>query len=99
MRDYVAPSLIGWAHAQNGETAFELVIFKLMATLLRLTQDGCHLPGDISKRIFLNKNIRISIKIWLKFVPMRSINNIPALFQIMAWRRPGDKPLSEPMMA
>ena len=29
---------------------------------------------------------------------MGSINNIPALAQIMAWRRPGDKPLSEPMM-
>ena len=29
---------------------------------------------------------------------MVSINNIPALVQIMAWRRPGDKPLSEPMM-
>ena len=26
------------------------------------------------------------------------MNNIPALVQIMAWRRPGDKPLSEPMM-
>ena len=26
------------------------------------------------------------------------INNIPALVQIMAWRRPGDKPLSEPMV-
>ena len=26
------------------------------------------------------------------------MNNIPALAQIMAWRRPGDKPLSEPMM-
>ena len=26
------------------------------------------------------------------------INNIPALVQIMAWRRPDDKPLSEPMM-
>ena len=26
------------------------------------------------------------------------INNIPSLVQIMAWRRPGDKPLSEPMM-
>ena len=25
-------------------------------------------------------------------------NNIPALVQIMAWRRPGDKPLSEPIM-
>ena len=34
----------------------------------------------------------------LKFVPKFRINEIPALVQIMAWRRPGDKPLSEPMM-
>ena len=34
----------------------------------------------------------------LKFVPKGRINNIPALVQIMAWRRPGNKPLSEPMM-
>ena len=32
-----------------------------------------------------------------KFVPMGPINNIPVLVQIMAWRRQGDKPLSEPM--
>ena len=47
---------------------------------------------------FLNENVRISIKISLKFVPKGPINNIPALVQIMAWRRSGDKPLSEPMM-
>ena len=41
---------------------------------------------------------------WMKIYEFRSlfhrdpINNIPALVQIMAWRRPGDKPLSEPMM-
>ena len=29
---------------------------------------------------------------------MGRINNIPALVQIMAWRRSGDKPLFEPMM-
>ena len=34
----------------------------------------------------------------MKFVPKGPINNIPALVQIMAWRRPGDKPLSEPIM-
>ena len=39
---------------------------------------------------------RIPIKISLKFVPDGPINNIPALFQITVWRRPGDKPLSEP---
>ena len=39
------------------------------------------------------------IKIPLKFVPKAPINNIPALFQVMARRRPGYKPLSEPIMA
>ena len=34
----------------------------------------------------------------LKFVPKVQFNNIPALLQIMAWRQPGDKPLSEPMV-
>ena len=46
----------------------------------------------------VNENDRISIKISLKFVLKDPINNIPALVQIMAWRRPGNKPLSEPMM-
>ena len=53
---------------------------------------------DIFKCIFLNKNEWILPRISLKFVPKVRINNIPALGQIMAWRRPGDKPLSEPMM-
>ena len=52
---------------------------------------------DTFKCIFLHENDRISIKISLKFVPKVPINNIPALVQIMAWRRSGDKPLSEPM--
>ena len=38
------------------------------------------------------------LKISMKFVPKGPINNIPVLVQIMACRRPGDKPLSEPMM-
>ena len=40
----------------------------------------------------------ISIKISLKFVSKGPINNNPALVQMMAWRRQGDKPLSDPMM-
>ena len=47
---------------------------------------------------FFNENVWILLKISLKFVPKGPINNIPVLVQIMAWRRPGDKPLSEPMM-
>ena len=65
---------------------------------LRLTQYGRHFPDDIFNCIFFNENVWISIKISLKFVPKGPINNIPALVQIMAWRRPGEKPLSEPMM-
>ena len=65
---------------------------------LRPRQNGRHFADDTFKPIFLNENIRISIKISLKFVPKVPINNISALVQIMAWRPPGDKPLSEPMM-
>ena len=52
----------------------------------------------LSNAFFFNENVLISIKISLKFVPKGPINNIQALVQIMAWRRPGDKPLSEAMM-
>ena len=65
---------------------------------LRPRQNGRRFADDTFKRIFLNENVRILIKISLKFVPKGQINNIPALDQIMAWRRSGDKPLSEPMM-
>ena len=57
-----------------------------------------HFADDIFKSIFFNENVWISIKLSLKFVPKGLINNIPALVPIMAWRRSGDKPLSEPMM-
>ena len=65
---------------------------------LRPRQNGRHFADDSFKCIFLNENVWIPIKISLKFVPKGPINNIPALVQIMAWRRPGDKPLSETMM-
>ena len=65
---------------------------------LRPRQNGHHFTDDIFKCIFFNENVWISLKISLKFVPNIWINHIPALVQIMAWCRPGDKPLSEPMM-
>ena len=65
---------------------------------LRLRQNGCHFPDNIFKCIFLNETVWISIKISLKFVPKVPIDNIPALVQVMAWRRIGNKPLSEPML-
>ena len=65
---------------------------------LRPRQNGRHFPVDIFKCIFLTENVWIFIKISLKFVPKGPINKIPSLVQIMAWRRWGAKPLSEPMM-
>ena len=65
---------------------------------LRPRRNGCYNADDIFKCIFLKENVLILTKISLKFVPKGPINNIPALVQIMAWRRPGDKPLSEPML-
>ena len=59
-------------------------------------ENGRHFADDTFKHIFLNENIRISIKISLKFVPKGPIDDIPALIPIMALRRPGDKPLSDP---
>ena len=46
---------------------------------LRPGQDGRHFADDTFKRIFLNENIRISVKISLKFVPKSPMDNIPAL--------------------
>ena len=77
---------------------WDMLNFLSFFNTLRPRQNGHHFPDDTFKRIFLNENIRISIKISLKFVPMGPFNNNPALVQIMAWRLSGDKPLSEAMM-
>ena len=65
---------------------------------LRPRQNGRYFADNIFKCIFLFENVWIWIKFSLKFVLKVRINNIPALVQIMAWLRIGDKPLSEPMM-
>ena len=69
-----------------------IIITSTLVNSLRPRQNGPHFADDIFKCIFLNENVSIAIKISLKFVPKGPINNIPALVQIMAWRRPGDKP-------
>ena len=51
-----------------------------------------------SNYFFLYENWDIPIKISLKFVPNGSIDNKPALVQIMAWRWTGHKPLCEPIL-
>ena len=56
------------------------------------------LADDNFKCIFLNANDRNPNQFSLKFVPRSPIDNKPVLVQVMAWRRTGDKPLSEPML-
>ena len=78
-----------------------LVTFKLrqicMCCKLLLT----HLPlakmTTISQTMF-SEAFSLMKKISMKFVPKGPIDNKPALFQIMAWRQTGDKPLSKPML-
>ena len=63
-------------------------------------ETGSHFPDDIIKIMkFTEWNIKISITISLKRTPKGPINDISPLVQIMAWRGPGNKPFSEPMMA
>ena len=107
-RYYVTPSLIGRAHTQNDPWSLRLEsimtflhvqwMWVISINTLRVRQNGRHFADDIFKCILLNENVWITIKNSLKFVPKVPINNIPALVQIMAWRRPGDKPLSEAML-
>ena len=61
-------------------------------------QNSRHFRRRHFKCIFLYKNDRIPIWISMKFVPRCPIDNITAFVQLMAWRRPGDKPITEPML-
>ena len=84
----------------NTQTVWVTLVLNewLILNTLRPRQNGRHFADDIFKCIFLNENIWIWLTISLKFVPEVRINNIPALVEIMAWRRSGDKPLSATMM-
>ena len=85
---------------ESKQTLLNLSMLKYFPSFnsLRPRQNRRHFADGVFKCNFLNENVWIPIKISLKFVPKGPINNIPALVQIMAWRRPGDKPLSEAMM-
>ena len=73
--------------------SFKYNCFQAYTVLYILMVWGCvyHLVRQEWK--YLNSDL-----ILLKFLPKGLINNIPALVQIMAWRHPGDKPLSESML-
>ena len=68
-------------------------------THLRLDKMADTFADDIfEKHIFLNENVRTAIWISLNFIPRGSNDNRPALVQVMAWCRTGDKPLPELMV-
>ena len=70
-----------------------------------LTHWGRHKMAAVFQTLFSGacswmKMFQFRLKFhWTLFVRVGPMNNIPALVQIMAWRRPGDKPLSDPTMA
>ena len=61
-------------------------------------QNGPHSTDDDLRYNFVDEKFCILTKISQKFVPKCPIDNSPALVQIMACHRIGDKPLSEPML-
>ena len=68
-----------------------------------LTQWGRDKMAAIFRTTFSNrfswmKKDEFRLRFHWFFFPEGPINNIPALAQIVAWCRSGDKPLSEPMM-
>ena len=87
---------IWWRH--HDERCKQMLYSLHKINTLRPRLNCRHCPYDILKWIILNENVWTSLKISLKVFPIGPINNTPALVQMMAWRRPDDKPLSEPMM-
>ena len=65
---------------------------------LRPSQHGRRVAYGICKRISMTESVWISIKFLIETCFKGQINNIPSLVQIRAWHRPGEKPLSEPMV-
>ena len=53
---------------------------------------------DIFKCFYLNEYFWSSTNIALNSIPNGQINNTPALVQMMSWRRPSGKPLSESLL-
>ena len=83
-------------HGQNARWTFQFQVQYECINSSSPGQNGLLFADNILRCIFLNENIWILIKISLKLLAKGPINNNPAL--VMAWRRIGDKPLSEPMM-
>ena len=86
------------SHVGKQNWSCRYVIYHLLLNSLKPRWNRCHFADDILKCIFWKENVSVSIKTSLKLIPKHPINSIPTLVQIMAWRRLGDKPLSEATM-
>ena len=72
---------------------------KIHINTIRPRQDSRRFADELFKCIFFFENCCILNKISLKYVRQGATDINSTLLQIMAWRRTGDKPLAEPMMA
>ena len=86
------PPNVPFNHSHAGPRIYQWNNDNIMApdvlallTHLTLNKMAAILADDIFKCIFLNENVRISIKISLKCVPKGPIDNKSALVQVMAW--------------
>ena len=86
--------LTGWQHSHQPIRTH----MQFLLTHLPLEKMAAILADDNFKCILLNENDRIPSQISLKFVSRSPIDNKPALVQVMACRRTGDKLLPELML-
>ena len=77
---------VGISHAKHQSSMFSIMLWPSISSF-PLEQNGRNFTDDSLKRIFVNENARISIKISLKFGPSGLIDNKPALIGAMAWRQ------------
>ena len=74
---------------------FPIYIAPVQVNTLRPRQNGRRFADDTFKRIFLIEMLECRLRFhWNLFLRVQ----LTALVQKLAWRRPGDKPLSEPML-
>ena len=93
------PSYFSWdAGGSPDQDANWYTEILISVNIFRSKQSRRHFADDSFRYIFFNEIVWILIKISLKFIANGPIDDILAMVQIMAWRRPGNKPLSEPVM-
>ena len=94
----VDTATINVGQAVRGNHKLYIITTRASVNTLVLRQNGRHFADDSFKCNFLDENEGIPLKISLTFVSKGPIDNIRSLVQIMAWRLPCYRPLSDPVM-